>query len=533
MPASRARSTVLVALLVGALLFMAMLVATSVRSPTSLPSAGLGSSTTPSIAPSTPAVSSRSTLLPPESSVDAPTIPPPESTDRPQESPIPPPVGITRYVSTDGSDLNDGSPSRPLRTIQAAVSASSAGDAVVVREGTYAPFVVSVAARRSAPFVVRAAPDEVVTIRGQSSLPSSIRITGSASWVTVAGFTVSGTTGYRSAGVLVESIRDGGSTTLRDLTVTNNAGFGIHVYESTDVTVQNNNVSNNGTGVQVTDYGEGVLIRDNDIHENDRMMRDTPTPTNDDYGADAVAFDGTTGHVVVTDNRIWGNRAPSHDYTWDGGAFSIFGASNLLIGWNTIWDNENVLETGTDGHPCANDQFVRNVAWGAATEGRSWGIFLRCGQDMLIAHNTLVDLDSFALSVDDDDSTFASSITGARILNNIFAMRNGGKVFGFPSFDSLPPDLTIDYDLVWVPGGVTATVAPGFPLPGLSLVTQLSGFEAHGIEADPRFATDAVGDYRLGADSPAIDRAIPLPALESSVSGVGPDIGRWEYTPGT
>jgi hypothetical protein len=237
--------------------------------------------------------------------------------------------------------------------------------------------------------------------------------------------------------------------------------------------------------------------------------------------------------VVVTDNRIWGNRAPSHDYVWDGGAFSIFGASNVLIGWNTIWDNENVLETGTDGAPCANDQFVRNVAWGATTQGRSWGIFLRCGQDMLIAHNTIVDLDSFALSVDDDQSSFASSIAGARILDNIFAMRNGGKVFGFPAFSSLPPDLTIDYDLVWVPGGVTATVAPGLPLFGLSLVQQLSGFEEHGIEADPRFATDVVGDYQLGPDSPAIDRATPLPELEASVSGNGPDIGRWEYTPGS
>ena len=67
-----------------------------------------------------------------------------------------------------------------------------------------------------------------------------------------------------------------------------------------------------------------------------------------------------------------------------------------------------VLETGTDGAPCANDQFVRNVAWGATSEGRSWGIFLRCGQGMLIAHNTIVDLDSFALSVDDDNSSFAS-----------------------------------------------------------------------------------------------------------------------------
>src|SRR5262249_28546817 len=179
-------------------------------------------------------------------------------------------------------------------------------------------------------------------------------------------------------------------------------------------------------------------IKGNDIHDNDRMIRNTVTPTNDDYGAEAVSFDGTTGPVSVTDNRIWGNRAPSHDYTWDGGAFSIFGASGVLIGWNTIWDNENVLETGTNGAPCTDDQFVRNVAWGATTQGRSWGIFLRCGQGMLVAQNTIVDLDGFILSLDDDASRFASSIAGARILNNILVMRNGGKVFGFPAAGVLP-----------------------------------------------------------------------------------------------
>jgi hypothetical protein len=52
--------------------------------------------------------------------------------------------------------------------------------------------------------------------------------------------------------------------------------------------------------------------------------------------------------LLVTQNRIWGNRAASDDYVWDGGAFSIFGASRVTISENTIWDNENVLETGTE-----------------------------------------------------------------------------------------------------------------------------------------------------------------------------------------
>lgn len=461
--------------------------------------------------------------------VMSPALSSPDGSEWPHESPVPPPVGTTRFVSMDGSDASDGTPVHPMRTIQAAVNASEAGDAVVVHAGTYAPFVVSVPGRRSAPFVVESAPHETVTVRGQPSVPSTIRITGTASWVTLAGLTVTGTSGYRSAGILVESIRSGGTITLRDMTVTQNAGFGIHIYASHNVTVEGSDISHNGTGVQVTDDGEGVVINDNDIHENDRMIRDTVSPTNDDYGAEAVSFDGTTGHVVATNNRIWGNRAPSHDYVWDGGAFSIFGASNVLIGWNTVWDNENVLETGTSGSPCANDQFVRNEAWGATSQGRSWGIFLRCGQDLLIAQNTIVDLDAFILSVDDDSSSFASSIAGARILNNILVMRNGGKVFGFPARGALPDDLTIDYDLVWAPYSLVATLEDGPWVTSLSELTELRGFEAHGIQADPQFANDAVGEYELSPDLPAIDRATALPEVQGSISGAGPDMGRWEY----
>lgn len=47
--------------------------------------------------------------------------------------------GVVRYVSTaDGDDTNNGlSPEAPLATIGAAISASSAGDAINVKQGTY------------------------------------------------------------------------------------------------------------------------------------------------------------------------------------------------------------------------------------------------------------------------------------------------------------------------------------------------------------------------------------------------------------
>ena len=77
----------------------------------------------------------------------------------------------------------------------------------------------------------------------------------------------------------------------------------------------------------------------------------------------------STGHVLASGNRVWGNRAPSYDYGWDGSAFEIYGASNVTITDNVAWDNENVLETGTDksGPACSGNVFARNVAYGGTT----------------------------------------------------------------------------------------------------------------------------------------------------------------------
>jgi hypothetical protein len=405
---------------------------------------------------------------------------------------------------------------------------------VVVRAGRYSPFSIDIAGSPGSPFTVRAAETEAVVIEGTPSEASTITITGGAAFVTVQGLTVTGTTGHRSAGVLVESIA-GGPITLRDLVVTENAGFGINVYDSEDVLVESSELMHNGTGIQVIHDGAGVVIRGNDIHDNDRMIRNTASPSHDDYGADGVALVSTRGPVLVTENRLWRNRAPSHDYIWDGGAFAIFAASGVTISGNSAWDNENVLETGTDGGPCAGNRFVRNVAWGAVTEGRNLGIFLRCGEGMLLAHNTIVGLDEFIFSVADDTSEFAGSIAGARIENNILAMAGTGKVFGLPVQGSLPADVVIDNDLIWNPGALVSTIGGQPDVRDLAGFRRASAYERHGRGGDPRFVDARTADYTLTAKSPAIDRAALIAGLNDVFSGAGPDMGRWEFqvSPGT
>jgi len=103
-----------------------------------------------------------------------------------------------------------------------------------------------------------------------------------------------------------------------------------------------------------------------------------------------IVFLKTTGPSLARGNQVWGNRAASFDYGQDGGAFEVYGASDVTIRDNVAWDNKDVLETGTSGLPCARLRFVRNLAYAASSlAGWSRGLIVACASASLIANNTL------------------------------------------------------------------------------------------------------------------------------------------------
>jgi hypothetical protein len=255
------------------------------------------------------------------------------------------------------------------------------------------------------------------------------------------------------------------------------------------------------------------------------MIINTPTP-GDDSGAVGIAFLKTTGPVLASNNTLWANRAQSYDYGWDGGAFEIYAANGVSISGNRMWNNENVLETGTDSSlPCSNNSFVRNVAWGAPTQGRSFGMFLRCGQNMRIANNTLTNFDMgiFGIST---SSGYSGSIDGLQIVNNVTAI-TAGKVYGIDTV--IPSSVVIDHNLDYVSQGAYIGSMYGHgSTSSLSIFTAWSGYEANGLNADPLFVNGSGGDYRLSSGSPAVDRGILLSGVTDGYTGNAPDLGRYE-----
>jgi len=332
---------------------------------------------------------------------------------------------------------------------------------------------------------------------------------------------VSGASGQFGAGIRVES---SSGVAIEHSVVRDNRSFGIKVADSTGITIADNDIEHNETGIEISRLGEGILIEGNQIHDNDRMVTAS-------RGGNGIVFHLTTGAIKVTGNQLWGNRAPHlDDAGYDGGAFEVYGASNLLISGNVVWDNNNVMETGTDGvAPCAGNTFTRNIVRAlGSVPGQTEGMILRCAERMLVAHNTFDSLDGYAFYVS-ASGAYAGSIEDLRIVNNIVVR---GRAFSLAA--GLPAGLVIDYTVV-DPGGSDATYSDRVAYVegygntnSLAVFTTWTGYQRHGLQADPRFVAPDAGDYHLAAGSPAIDRGTPV---GDPYQGAAPDPGRFEAAP--
>jgi hypothetical protein len=414
----------------------------------------------------------------------APTTQP---TAAPTANPSPPDAAGTLYVSTTGSDANPGTSALPWRTLQNAADTVAPGSTVYLRSGTYAGFRMTRSGTSDAPITFASYPGEQATVSG-----------GPTDLVTI----------YHASGIVLDQLR-----------ITGASRFAVLIEASSYVTVRDSVITGSANGVRIRYGGAGVLIEGNRIYGNDRMVVNDPGGNND-YGAQGVAFQFTTGPVVVRNNLIYGHHAASYDYGTDGAGFEIFGASNLTIAGNVLWDDENILETGTDGtHACNNITFTRNIAYNA---GHSKGLVLRCASNSLFAHNTIDGLIWYSVLVDGGGGTFGGSISGLRLADNSITTK-GDKIY---SFKGSLAGVSVDYDLVWNAAGGTIATVNGVPFTSLAPLTSLTGVEAHGLLANPDYMDPATRDYRLASTSPAIDAGVSLPGW--TALGGGPDIGRYE-----
>ncbi|MBX3031746.1 MAG: right-handed parallel beta-helix repeat-containing protein [Chloroflexi bacterium] len=467
-----------------------------------------------------------------------PTPTPAGSLAVPGVSPAPTPTpstGRTWWVDTAGSDRASGTRRRPLRTLARALVGAAPGDTIQLGRGRHAGADIRAAGRRGLPITIAGMGTAETIVDGTlDGRRDTLRIRRRAGWLVIRDLTVTGSSGSRSAGVLVEG-RPTGPLVLERLRLTGNDGYGALLQDTRDVTLRDSELDGNRTGVEVNGDGANVVISGSRIHDNDRLIRSTPRQeaSDDDYGASGVSLAKTTGPVLVTQNLVWGNRAPSPDYGWDGSAFEIFAASGVTISDNIAWDNENVLETGTiDRARCRDNVFVRNIAWGGATAGRARGVILRCGTRMLIANVTLADLDEYAILIGSDESRFAGSIRGARITNSLLVQANEGAPLIVHR--GRGAGVTLDHVLLWNDIGPLGYMSGHGATDDLGRLARWLG-APDGLEGAmavaPRFVDRRARDLRLAPDSPAIDAGTVVPGVTDEAQGIAPDLGALEHSP--
>jgi hypothetical protein len=275
----------------------------------------------------------------------------------------------TIFVSPSGSDSAAGTEAAPYRTLQKAANEAGPGDVVSVAAGTYVGFETDTSGTSSNRIVFRANGTVNVT---QASSGYGIYI-NNASYVTIEGFSVSGTSlkGIAARGATATSPMRG--VQILNNTVTNTVQEGMYLSQLNASLIEGNTISNVGTSGTTT-TGHGLHLA-NAGSDNTIVRNNTFSAPNNDWGEAlhingdiGVGGDGIIQGLVIENNRFLGgfNNAMSLDgvqsstirnniivdthhhgirgYQIDGGG----GPSGLIIVNNTIDVPGNAVKTTDD-----------------------------------------------------------------------------------------------------------------------------------------------------------------------------------------
>jgi len=185
----------------------------------------------------------------------------------------------TWYVDASVSESGDGkSVETAFKTIGEGVTAASAGDTIIVAAGTYDE---TLAIEKS--LTLQGESKENTTIDGRGNSPC-IRV--EASNVVINGFTIKNN---KAAGEAIRFYYGCTTCTIENCNITTSAstGYGVHIYGSNNITIQNNNISGGTYGV-IADQGVSnyIKIKDNTMAN----LRD------------GVILQSGTGHEVEGNN---------------------------------------------------------------------------------------------------------------------------------------------------------------------------------------------------------------------------------------
>ncbi len=431
-------------------------------------------------------------------------------------------MGSTYYVSaSEGNNNNPGNQAaNPLRTIQAAINKSQAGDTIVVRNGTYAERLhIQKPGTADAPIAITAQQGEAPVIDGTHlNIPrdTALVVIQQSQNINFSGLTI------RNSGGIGLMVHKSSRVALAGVTAESSYAGGIHIIQSDTVAVEKCHIHDCGRRflahgperhnvALLTRNSKNVTIQDNQICEN---------------SDEGIAVSVGSRNIVVRKNVCYDNR---------NGQISVTSAINVVIDSNLCYHTGREQFLTLEGTRAPG--IVKSDLWRYRLSG-AWharhikvvnNIVVGCGvgfsatrpkgrlTNVQVAHNTILNSASQAFDVrmreksvrsyiennlvaSPGDEELVRTVGGAGIVwrHNLWSSFPGERVYN-PSSDVIDPEV------------------------GLAT--------AHAPLAAGQVSADA---YKLVSGSPAINRGVPLNG-ETTTDFWGqrrdsqPDIGAYEY----
>ena len=395
----------------------------------------------------------------------------------------------TWYVSPTGSDTNSGSPAKPFRQIQKAVTVIQPGDVVLIADGSYLGFTLdSFNGTSNAPILLQATgTNAVVLVTTNRSDNRDTIFLNDSTYVTVDGFR------SFNANRAALRIEGGDHVTVRNCYFGNNSVWGILTGHSPDLLLENNECfgSTNQHGIYVANSADRPVVRGNRCHDNNgsgiQLNADVNTPPGD----------GIITEALIENNLIYNNGRGG------GGGLNLDGVQDSIIRNNLLFTNHasGIIFFQIDGAEGPRGNQILHNTVDQASDGR-WALGL--------------------------EQTTGTNYIRNNILLNRHSFR-GGLQFGTPLDAS---NAVSDYNLVSIittnDGDTTLTLAQW----------KATGRDAHSVTGSLAsvFVDANAGNYLLRTNSPAVDAAQAAGVTNDfdgnpRPSGAAPDIGCYELSP--
>ena len=374
----------------------------------------------------------------------------------------------TLYVGgANCTDAGQGTQDQPYCTIVQAATAAAAGQTVLVSTGTYTgKATVAHSGTAGSPIVFEPAPQATVTISGGVD---GFFVSGK-SYVTIQGFTISGTSSY-----------------------------GIYINNSTNITVADNTVTNSGNQVSMQ-TAAGIELAGTSTS----TVTGNVSDHNSDHGINVFG-------ATSTGNIVRGNEASFNAEGWQRNANGILvtGPGNEVVG-NVVHDNE---DSGIQFYPGADNGLATlNVSYNNGDHGID-NMGVSGGR---IVGNTVYHNCTTGINVEGASANYSLE-NNIAVDNGVYPAYNGiscaRRAGNIGIWDAAAPTTTVDNNLVYLSKAGTMYAFGNVVYSSLSAMQTATGQEQHGVQADPKFADAAAAKFELLEGSPAID------AADAGVSG--------------